>query len=332
MATLIVRTRDGKRLKVKTAGSTGTFNKTLGEKFNELIHLPEKKSREGLGMIAKALPEAGSTRNVPLNAAIGTPRVVAETLAESAPGFISPESLALGAATKGLSYGRPLARMAGRGLASQLESLSGAQAGSLPAAFNNARTMFRPGIKAAKPAYEAARAEASGMKSLFKGMYKPEEIVDTASNYIAKGGKLEPTEALMYRKALDKLLKSGRYVKDELFSLREEADAMAKASKNIASGDVKHIRGLYAESLRKLLPQNVGRSTSAFKTGIMTALSQMGAPGKLALTAMSPAAMGLASTGAGLATRYGGSALLTNPRAAVTAMQLIKQLGNKKSK
>ena len=289
------------------------------------LAIPEQMSRQGLQQLSSYVPQPEPTGNLPMDILKGTPRIATETMAQAAPGFISRGALATAGAAKGLQMVAPIAGAIGSGVANQLESLTGAMPGSLRSAWNDATTMFSRGKQAAKPLYKAAQAEMNPAESIFSGMYKPGQIVDTAQEYLTKGGQLEPAEALTYRKALDILIKSGQSVKDPLYAMREGADVAAKASPTIAKADPLYQKGLYGESLRNLMPQNKYGGTSAFKTGIMAALSQAGPIGKAALPVMSPAAAGTAATAGGLMTRYAG-APLTNPALATAIEQYLSQL------
>lgn len=204
-----------------------------------------------------------------------------------------------------------------KGLTKQLESASGSMPGSLEAAYKDPSLIFAKGKEVAGPAYEAAKKEIPEGTSIFKGMYKPEEILDKAKDYVksnrSMGTQMAPSDALVVRKAIDKLLKSGRYVKDELLALRNQFDDLAKFSSNIAKADPTYLRGSMAESLRNILPQNKYGGASAFKMGIAPALAGLGGfvggpggaaiGGGIAAAALSPIVQGAAATGAGLATR-----------------------------
>lgn len=295
---------------------------------------PEQMSREGLQKLASFIPEGKITGNMPADLARGTPRILANTMAQAAPSFISRGSLLGMGAGKALGAAAPAANALRKGLFSQLESASGSVPQSLEAAYQDPSLMFAKGKEAAGPLYKAAKTEMAG-DSIFKGMYRPDQIVDAAKEYLSKGGKLEPTEALMYRKALDKLLSKGSVIKDELIPLREEADAAAKASDKIAMADPMYKRGLQAQSLRNFLPQNKYGGASAFKMGIAPALSGLGGfvggppgaavGGAMAAGALSPAVQGAGATGLGVANRAI-SPLLQNPKIASIIAAVLERL------
>lgn len=309
---------------------------------NALLKAPEKMSREGLSQIAEMTPESiggPMTGNRFADVARGTPKVIAETLAETAPEFVSKAAMLTAGAAKAAKVGAPLAKAVIRGFGKQAEQISGAAPGSLEAAYKDSTLIFDRSKKAASPLYEAGKAEIPKGTNLFDGMYKPEQIVDAAKEYMAKGGKLEAPEALMYRKAIDSLLKSKRYIKDALLADREVADAIVKTSENLSKADSTFKRGIMAESLRNIVPQNKYGGASAFKMGIMTALEGMarsGNTGKVAArligASISPAVQGVTATGAGLVGRYGVAPLANTPRAAASATAVLDNLAKKRNR
>lgn len=297
--------------------------RSLVQKGWDALAVPEQKSREGLQMMANAVPSPEPTGNLALDVAKGTPRVLADTVAEAAPGFVSRSAILTAGALKGAKYAAPIVKTMARGFGKQLESASGAVPGSLEAAYKDSSLIFEKGKKAASSLYENAKSETS--TNLFKGMYKPEQIVDTAQKYVSDGGKLLPKEALTARKAISSLMKSGRYVKDELISLYNYFDDIAKSSKDIAAGDVLHKRGLFAESLRQILPQNKYGGTSPFKTMILKLTGGLAAP------VLSPAIQGAASTVAGVVGRNV-APIVTSPSIGVTTSAALEALARKRKR
>lgn len=286
------------------------------------LNFPEEKAREGLTTIAQAIPSGEPTGNLPLDVLRGTPRIAAETLAETAPGFVSPEAIVTGGALRAGKLAAPLIKSGGKLAARGLEALSGLEhktPGVLTEAAKDSTLLFGKESKTAKQFYEAAKAEA-GEFNIFKGMFKPDEIVETAKKYIANGGILEPSEALMYRKAIDKLFKSGKVVKDELIAMRAEADAIAKQSENIRKADPLFARGLRVEALRNFLPQNKLGGSSAFKTGIGAVLGPLGAT-------LSPLVQGIGATATGVGARLASRIAGPTTRTAFGSGSLIGGLG-----
>jgi hypothetical protein len=203
-----------------------------------------------------------------------------------------------------------------RGFGEQLESLVGSPKGTLARGFQSAKNIFGPGKQAAKPFYGRAMEAMPKGTSVFEGMYKPEQIVDKAREILSGGGKLEPSEGLTYRKAVDALARSGRYVKDEIFKMRDEADAIAKGSRLIRKGDQIYQAGIRNQALRRPFPLTSTGKTATVKTGMMfvPGIGQALAP------LFSPAIQGAAATGLGAGTR-----LASNPGLVALLNSLISQ-------
>jgi hypothetical protein len=298
---------------------------------------PEPQGKPGkIEQTIKALvPELATVQpGVIQDVAQGTPRIIAENYRDVAPEFISRGSILTAGASKVAGGVAPLAKAVLRGAGAQAESLSGIAPkaeGALEAAYKDATTMFSKGRKSVSPLYEAAKAEMAPGTNIFKGMYQREQIFDAAKEYVDKGGTLQPAEALMARKATGKLISSGRYVNDELMGYQDTFDKMAKASKNIANADPQHKKAIYGEALRKLAPQNKGGGTSAFKLGIMTALENMGLPGKAVLAAFSPAVQGVTATATGLAGRHVVAPLAASPKLSSGAAAIMQVLQRRRS-
>lgn len=300
------------------------FSQLKGLPFRQKIWqgltIPEQMSKSGLSKLSSMVPEGKVTGNLPMDIARGTPRIMADTFSKAAPPFLSRASLLTMAAAPMIGMAGKALAPVGEGIASGLEDWSGIKpSGSVKEAAKDASLIFSKGKSAAGKFYKAEPE--LGKAGLFSGMYKPEQIVDKAQEIISKGGKLEPSEGLMYRKAIDSLMKSGRYVKDELISMRNEANAIAKESENIKSGDIASRRGMMANALRSLTPKNIGGRSSPFKVGEGLALAHMGPLGKLAALAFSPAAIGVGATALG-----GAGRIASNPQSAVAALQLLRQL------
>lgn len=232
-----------------------------------------------------------------------------------------------------------------RGAFGQLESSSGSMPGSLEAAYKDPSLIFGKGREAAKPLYEAAQDELKntnvwkgqatngvlemeqGGQNVFKAMPENIRIVRRARQMIDAGKKLEPAEALTARKAVDAVKHSKAYSPDFLFKLRSELDAAAKESPNIAKADPLYRRGMTSESLRNVMPQNKYGGASAFKMGIVPALSGLGGfvaghPGAAAGAAVGGAALSPVVQGAGATAMGIGSR--TDPRIISALLQLMR--------
>lgn len=321
------------------ASVRGPQRSSVGKAWDALA-VPEQKSREGLEMLASYVPNPTPTGNLPMDVLRGAPKIAADTLAEAAPGFISRGALVTAGAARAAGEVAPLAKLILRGAGNQAEELSGIApkaAGSLEAAYKDPTLIFSKGKKAAGQFYEAAKDDlkAAGdtfratsvspggevtmekTADIFSGLYEPKEILAKAVQFVQQGGKLEPAEALKARKAVDVLLRSKSAVPDELYRMRGEFDAMAKTGSSVGRGDEIYKRGVQAQALRNVFPQNKYGGASAFKLGIMTALENMGLPGKAAMLAISPVAQGVAATGAGILARQAFGPVVNSPTLAM---------------
>lgn len=290
----------------------------------DALAIPEQKSREGYEMMQKMIPgDVQVPSNIPAVGNVNAKQAMG-VLKNVAPAFVDRTSLVTMGAAGALKAIAPVARGAGRLAGRGLEALSGLEhktPGVLREAFNNPLMAFSKGKEAAGPMYEAAKAE-TGASNIFHGMYEPEKIVSTAKSYMAKGGQLEPSEAFTYRKAIGQLMKSGRYIKDELVAMKKEADAIAKQSVNIKMADPVYAKGAKAEALRSFLPLNKTGGASTFKTMIGGGLIPVAGPLPFA---MSPIVQGAAAATAGAAAKAI-APLTKNPVRTGAAVAAIKKV------
>lgn len=293
---------------------------SLGSKAWNALQIPSQMASRGLNAIAAAIPEPEPTGNIPLDLVRDIPHVAVTTMAEAAPGFINRASLLTAGAAKGLQTMRPVGNVVGRGIANQWESLTGSMPGSLPAAWNDASLIFAKGKQAARPLYEAGKTGSKTAENLRKIPLK-EDFINVAEK-LAEKGKLPPESALEGRKIAGKLLSKGggRYTEDYLRGLTDKFGGIAKSNESISEADRVYRRGLMAQSLRNLFPQNKYGGASAFKLAIMAALKSMGVAGQLAGAAISPATAGVTATAGGLISK-----VTTNPAASVTGRQVYEQ-------
>jgi hypothetical protein len=278
---------------------------SLAKRAYDIANVPRTKAREGLGMLAEAGSDAQNaiaqktglpvgtepTGNMAADIARGTPRVLADTLTDVAPDFVSPASLmtmgagkvaSLAAKTAMGAKGAAALEQAGLKATKGLESLSGAQPGTVVAAVKDPMLAFRPGPEAASQLYQEGK---TGMKALSMNAGK----VPTVDRIYAEGtkaiadGSANPRQALQVRKAIDKMLKSKQYDKEVLLEWRQKADALVKGSEKMAGGDAAFVKGLKAESARTLFP-----TTSTGKTAVVRTAALAGSKG-LAAPFVSPA-------------------------------------------
>lgn len=295
---------------------------SIPQKAWNLTQVPSRMASRGLKSIANVFPEPEPIGNVPVDLLRDIPHVAANTLAQAAPGFVDRASILTAGVAKTLQAARPVGSLVGRGIARQAENVTNAAEGSLAAAWGDSTLIFSKGRKAAGKLYEAGKAELEQGASIFKNMYKPDEIISAAQKYLSRGGKLEPAEALVYRKALDVVGRSKGVVKDSLVEMRDIADKAVKASTNMSAADKAYQRGLYAESLRRLVPQNKYGGSSAFKMAMMGFLTNALGPAGAGI--LSPIAHGTIATVGGAVSK-----VVTNPAAAVTINRAYSQFIDK---
>lgn len=282
-----------------------------------VLAVPEQKSREGLQMIARGIgsqyaPEV--TGNLPRDIAMNVGRIGTETLAETAPGFVSRGAILTAGALKGLKVAKPAIKAAGRGIARAAESISGLEyktPGILQEAASGSGVLFAPGRKAAGPLYEAGK-EGSQVRPILSKIPGKKEFVEKAYD-LAQKGKLKALEALEARKELASMKKS---VTGEFFrKATEKFNEIAKPAFQVA--DEAFSKGLRADELKRFLPVNKMGGTSIAKSTLGTIA------GALPMAAMSPIVQGTVATGVGAASRAA-SPLINNPVTTAGIIQALK--------
>jgi hypothetical protein len=304
-------------------GASSPKQSLLGKTWDALGK-PEQMSKQGLGQLAQMVPEGKVTGNMAADLARGTPRILANTLAKAAPGFVSRGSL-LTAGVMPVAKGIGAAAEAvGPGIAGQLESLSGMKPGLLGKAFKDPSLIFSKIPKGAREAYQESGDFFRKTSPEISQIPRPMQLVQKLLSK-AKSGIIGQDEALAGRKAVDQLWESKTITEDFKNMARQTFDAIAKTSPDIKEADTAFSRGKQAAGLRQLFPQNKFGGTSAFKTAIMAGLNAMGPAGKVGMAAMSPLAMGSGATALGAASKPLNS-LANNPQLAVALQQLISAL------
>ena len=343
--------RQGKRFEVEI-DSTGGFEpqteekdakarepflqRVVGKKAYKLLSIPQEKAKAGLGMLSEKVPSPTVTGNLPLDILKGTPRVAAETLAEAAPAFVSPESLATAGALRSAKAAGPIVKPMLRYAGKQAESFSNVAEGALERAYNNASLIFSKGKKAAGKIYKSAKSVGGPVDELTDEILTHKEIVEKAEK-LANDKKLSAAAAQIARHSLDALFKSKQYGKDAILKKRSFFDAAVKKNKKLSNADRIYRDAVSAESLRNLFPQNKLGGASPFRMAVAQAFALLPGGQYLkygALPLTSPLAQGLAATGAGIAGRRFISPLANVPtRQALSAsavLQKIRELRNNK--
>jgi len=298
--------------------------KGFGRKTWESLAVPEQTASKLLGGLAQKVPEGQITGNMASDVARGTPRILANTLAQAAPGFVSRGSLLTAGAMPLVRGLGAAAEAVGPGVAGQLESLSGMKSGLLGKAFKDASLYFAKIPQEARDAYQASSEFARKTSPEVAGTARPLQLVMKLLSKV-KSGMIGQDEALAGRKAIDQLWESKSITEDFKNMARGTFDNIAKTAPEIKGADTAFSRGKQAAGLRQLFPQNKYGGTSAVKTAIMAGLNAMGPMGKVGMAAMSPAVMGAGATALGAASKPL-SALANNPRLAIAIQQLISNL------
>ena len=264
-----------------------------------------------------------------MDVARGTPRVLAESVAEAAPEFISRGSIATAGALKGLKAAAPLIKGFGRGVGSVAESLSGLEhktPGVLADAASDATLIFGKGKKAAGQVYQKV-LDPNAIPKSFGDMPSKDKLFEEAQKLV-KREKLTPEGAFEARKNLDEIentLPETTYRK-----WRNIFDILAK--KKTAAADPGYQRAIKSEALRLPLAQNKYGGTSAWKLGIFSGLGGVGAGlsplAAIPLALTSPAVQGAAATGIGLGART----LAQSPVRAGLTSGAIQALRNRRKK
>lgn len=302
---------------------------SMGSKAWNALNIPAQMSRRGLQDLSDITkPSTEVTGNLSRDLAVNTPSIAFNTLSQVAPSMIDRGAILTAGAAKALKAASPLLKALRKGTGGQVEQLTGSVPGSVNAAWEDPTLIFAKGKKAASPLYEAAKTGSKEAKDL-RAIKLKDEFIDTAAK-LAEEGKLPPESALEGRKIVGKLLSKGggKYTEDYLRDLKDTFDKVAKSSEQIAKADPVHQRGVFADSLRNIFPQNKYGGASAFKLAIMKALEEMGPAGKVAGAMMSPLAAGIGATAGGIASRTA-MPIATNPAAAVTVRALVQKLQEK---
>ena len=158
----------------------------LGKAWNAL-NLPAEKSREGLDLLANMVPAAEPTGNVVRDVALNIPRVMAESVAETAPGFINRESILTAGAAKALApVVGPAANLAAKGA----EKVKGAAKALASSAGKRALGFTKKLLKTPLMKKQADEAVELALKEkVLKALATPEEMAASAEEISKSSGK-----------------------------------------------------------------------------------------------------------------------------------------------
>lgn len=314
MAKFKVTTEDGTYLVETDDGSTPSVSQdtqqnqlssspSIFKKVYDSFSIPEQKSREGLGMIAKMMPETYTGDSV-VDTVINTPRIAAETLADVAPGFISRGSLLASGGLKALQMASPAINAGGRLLGKTLESTSGLgykTPGVLAKAVEDPTLLFGKGVDKARQMYSEVQNAAQVSPDL-KGISNSRAFVMRALK-MANEDNLTPDEALEARKALDSISDNV----PDIFRKQTRTIFDAIAKQKFGEADAAYSRAIKSEALRSFWGINKGGTPSIVKGGVMMGVGQ----GVLS-PFLSPVVQGAGASALGL-TKMAASPLVNNP-------------------
>ena len=236
-----------------------------GKAFNYLSK-PEELARKGLTSIAESIPEqefgkpktfkptfgmSGKEVTVPPSVLAdvieGSPKVIAETLAEVAPEFVSRESILTAGASKALPLlAKPL-NVVGKGIGRTLESLSGLQhktPGVLAELTNDPALFIGKGKDAARELYKAVQ-NPDLIRDEIKMITVPRAFIRKALTLV-KGGDITPEEALEARKVVDEFGRTMPAVAKK--AIRNVFDLIAK--QKFEEADKAYARAVKSEAVR----------------------------------------------------------------------------------
>jgi hypothetical protein len=329
MATYEIQTDDGSVYQIDTEDvqSQPVPEKGLISKSWDALAVPAQKSKEGLKMIAGMLPESGEgiaqTTSPTVNAILGTPRVAVDTLADTAPGFISRGAIATAGALKGAQMASPviapIAKSVGKFAGEGLEKISGLTyktPGVLAEAFKDPSLIFAKGKEVAAKAYKVLKGGEGEIRPELSNLAEKKAYVKKAVSLLNEGG-LTADEALQARQVLDD-------IKDQITpvffnNFRKIFDATAKTK--YAAADMGYAKGVKADALRTILPINKTGTPSIVKGGVM-GIAPFLAP------VMSPVTQGIAASTLGAASKFI-PPILRNPLGSGQAIDITRKYFNR---
>lgn len=250
----------------------------------DALKVPEQKSREGLKIIADAVPmkEPGSKiyendENSPRygqwitpppisDAIVNSPKIAAETLAEVAPGFVSRGAIVGGALAGGTSKIMEALSPAARVVAGEAEKQSGLiykGKNLLTEAFKSPTLMAGPGREAANAIYSDIQSGGQQIGQTLKSTAQPLKFVQKAIG-LARNGGLGTDEALAARQELDSIKDSvtGVFYR----SARSILDPIAK--QDYSGADKAYQTAVKSEALRSFSSFNKNGTPSVVRNAI----------------------------------------------------------------
>lgn len=230
---------------------------TLKEAVNPVLESgPFRQAREASQTVDKAV------QNVSPGAADLLPSLSPEDLTQETMTSLAGEG-ALRAAGK---LTKPLGKLVARGL-EKTSGLKNVAPGILEEISETPSKLFRT----RGPAKDLYKEATKDVGTIFRGSLDHGDIVKKAQAALDAGDVLTPKDALIARKSVDKMIRSGG-PKDTLLLLRNELDSVAKSSKTIARADKLQEGAVRSEAARELFPiSKRGNASELARIGSMIA-------------------------------------------------------------
>jgi len=200
---------------------------SLGSAAFEALGEPAIRSREGLTQIAEAIPAGTETGNLALDVATGAPKVIAETLSEVAPEFVSRAAAIGGAAGRAIGpiskAIKPVAGAVGRAGAAAVEKLTGVKADKIIKLFKKPLSLLTAPTK-------GKVTKAFSNTEIKRGQKTVEDIIKDANTTTRAKVKLASNQILRGNPQADVILK-GRKALDVDIAKLESKMTLAKGGK-----------------------------------------------------------------------------------------------------
>lgn len=305
----------------------------------DALDVPRQKAKEGLDMIAKAVPSAEPTGNVVRDVALNAPKVMAETMAETAPGFVDRTAiLTAGAGLAAKGAGKLAGKVVPK-VAPTLEKGSGLRPGTLNEAYKQPGMIIDFGAAGkAKKLYNEAKGGLEPIKGSVRSTAHP-RVVDNALKSLALN-KLSVAEAFEARKSVRAMKASKAYNMDKITQYEDlfddVIDSAGKAGAKVNEADKLYRRGMLGEQMRNISRLNKNGTTGPISAGIMAKIP-------LLAPLMSPALQGGAVSAAGGAAQLpmrgmaDAASMLSNTPDSISAMselmnQTMEEIAKRKKK
>lgn len=223
----------------------------------------QDKSREGLNKLAD-LMEPKLTGNRVSDIARGTPQAITRTLADYAPGTLSPEALALEGLTAAKLPSKAL--NAGGRMLSQVGGMSGATPEALQQVANGELSITGPGAdligaKLGRKTKNLVRA----IKSTFSR--DPEEFI-AQSEKLADKGVLNPGQAQLAKIESGDLYGTGKITRTAQSDLYHKLQKVAQQNPDLKALNKEYSKAMLRDRIQNLLPIGKKGDVSKLSAGV----------------------------------------------------------------